>query len=103
MIDVTVLWSNGAKAHLDQEYYLGKHIPMLRELLGDKLKKVEVQRGLGGLEPNSPPPYLFMTHLVFDSLEDFQEGFAAHGGQIEGDTPNFTDIPVQVQISEVVA
>lgn len=102
MIDVTVLWANGENARLDQEYYLQKHIPMLRELLGDKLKKVEVERGLGGLEPNSPAPYLVMTHLVFDSLDDFQQGFAAHGDQIQADTPNFTNIPVQVQISEVV-
>lgn len=102
MINVSVLWSNGENANLDQEYYLNKHIPMLRELLGDRLKKVEVHRGLGGLAPGSPPPYLVMTHLQFESLADFQEGFAEHGAQIQGDEPNFTNIPVQVQISEII-
>lgn len=102
MIDVSVLWSNGENAALDQEYYLNKHIPMLRELLGDKLKKVEVHRGVGGLTPGSEPPYLVMTHLQFESLDDFQAGFAEHGRQIQADEANFTNIPVQVQISEVV-
>lgn len=57
MIDLTVLWSNADDAIFDHDYYLQKHIPMLGELLGDGLKSIEVVKGIGGLEPGSPPPY----------------------------------------------
>jgi hypothetical protein len=61
MIDVTIMWSNAVDATFDHDYYLQKHIPMLGELLGDKLKKVEVASGIGGLEPGAPPPYVAIT------------------------------------------
>lgn len=102
MIDVTVLRSNADDATFDQDYYLQKHIPMLGELLGDKLKRVEVARGIGGLEPGAPPPYVAITHLYFDSIDDFQTAFGPNVEKITGDERNFTNIPVKVQISEIV-
>ena len=75
---------------------------MLVELLGDTLKKVEVDRGIGGLQPGAPPPYVAITHLHFDSVGDFQTASGPHAERITGDEPNFTNIAVKVQISEVV-
>jgi uncharacterized protein (TIGR02118 family) len=71
-------------------------------VLGDTLKKVEVDRGIGGLQPGAPPPYVAITHLHFDSVGDFQTAFGPHAERITGDEPNFTNIAVKVQISEVV-
>jgi uncharacterized protein (TIGR02118 family) len=87
---------------VDHDYYVQTHIPMLVEVLGDKLKKVEVNRGMGGREPGSPPPYLAITHLHFDSVDDFQTAFGPYAERITGDEPNFTNIEVKVQVSEVV-
>ena len=58
MINVSVMWPNSDDATFDHDYYLQTHIPMLVELLGDTLKKVEVDRGIGGLQPGAPPPYV---------------------------------------------
>lgn len=52
------MWSNADDATFDHDYYLQNHIHMLGEFLGDKLKKVEVARGVGGLKPGAPPPYV---------------------------------------------
>ena len=102
MISVTVMWPNGDDATFDHDYYQNKHIPMLGELLGDKLKRIEVDRGLGGLDPGAPPPYVAITHLHFDSVEAVQTALGPHIETITGDEPNFTNIQVKVQISEVV-
>jgi uncharacterized protein (TIGR02118 family) len=75
MIDVIVMWPNADDATFDHDYYLQKHIPMLGELLGDKLTRVEVAKGIGGLEPGAPPPYVAITHLYFDSVDAFQTAF----------------------------
>jgi uncharacterized protein (TIGR02118 family) len=40
--------------------------------------------------------------LHFDSVGDFQTAFGPHAERITGDEPNFTNIAVKVQISEVV-
>lgn len=102
MIDVTVMWPNTDEATFDYDYYLQKHLPMVEELLGDKIKRVEVARGVGGLAPGAPPPYVTITHLYFDSVDAFQAAFGPHVATITGDERNFTNIPTTVQISEVV-
>jgi uncharacterized protein (TIGR02118 family) len=81
--------------------YLQKYIPMRTELLGTVLR-VEVDRELGGREPGAPPPSVAITHLHFDSVDDIQTALGLHGDKITGDEPNFTNIGVQLQISEVV-
>jgi uncharacterized protein (TIGR02118 family) len=37
-------------------------------------------------------------HLYFNAAADFQKGIAAHGAEIMGDIPNYTDISPQIQI-----
>ena len=39
----------------------------------------------------------------FNSLADFQQAMEAHGKEIMGDIPNYTNIQPQVQISEIVS
>jgi uncharacterized protein (TIGR02118 family) len=101
MIKVTVMWPNSQEAAFNHDYYMQNHIPMAVELFGDKLKKVEVDRGVAGLGPGSPPPYAAITQFHFESLGDFQAAFGSHGAQISGDQPNFSAIDPVVQISEV--
>ena len=66
------------------------------------LRQIEVVRGLGGLDPGAPPPYVAITHMHFDSVDAVQTAFGPHLETITGDEPNFTNIQVKVQISEVV-
>lgn len=47
-------------------------------------------------------PFIAAGHLYFNSLEDFQNGFFAHADEFANDTPNYTDILPQIQISEIV-
>jgi uncharacterized protein (TIGR02118 family) len=101
MIKVTVMWPESEEAPFNHDYYLEQHIPMAVELFGQQLKKVEVDRGVGGLGPGSPPPYAAITQFHFASLEDFQAAFGRHGAQITEDQPNFSAIDPVVQISEV--
>src|SRR5712691_6701216 len=101
MIKVSVLYPNSAGGRFDVAYYVEKHMPMVRQKLGAALKGVHVEQGLGGMQPDSPPPYLAMGHLLFDSVEAFQKAWAPHGQAIVGDIPNFTNTQPTVQVSEV--
>jgi len=101
MIKVSVLYPNTEGKRFDQDYYIRKHMPMVQQTIGAYLKGVSVEAGLGGAEPGSPPTYLMMGHLVFESLEVFQTAFGLHGQAIMSDIPNYTDIQPVIQISEV--
>ena len=101
MIKVSALYPNTAGSKFDMPYYLDKHIPMVRQKLGSALRGVSVEEGLGGGQPESPPAYLAMGHLLFDSIAAFQASFGLHAQAILGDIPNFTNTQPAIQISEV--
>jgi uncharacterized protein (TIGR02118 family) len=74
---------------------------MVRNKMGAVLKGVNVEQGLGGGEPGAPATYVAMGHLLFDSVDAFQDAFAQHGPAILSDIPNYTNTQPTVQISQV--
>ena len=101
MIKVSVLYPSDRGSRFDRDYYLNRHIPMVRKRLGSSLKGISVDFGLDGKDPGSRPPFLAMGHLLFDSLDDFEAAFGANLETFKKDVPNYTDIEPTVQISEV--
>jgi uncharacterized protein (TIGR02118 family) len=99
MIRVSVLYPPSSK--FDWDYYLAKHVPLVRERLGKALKGVAVDKGVAGGQPGTPPGFPAMIHLTFDSPDTFQKAFAPHAKEILGDIPNYTNAQPLMQISEV--
>ena len=101
MIKVSVFYPNSADAKFDMKYYLSSHMPMVKQRIGASLKGTAVDQGLGGGEPGSPPRYLAVGHLFFESIDAFQLAFATHGGPIVADVPNYTNTQPVIQVNEV--
>ena len=101
MLKVSVFYPTGQSTTFDMGYYLNRHIPMVRRLLGSSLKGVSVEQGISGMQPGSSATYVAMGHLLFESLADFQSSFGAHAKAIVGDVPNYTNSDPIIQISEV--
>ncbi len=101
MIKVSVYYPHGENKKFDMNYYVTRHIPMVVAKLGAALKKVEVDEGIGGGAPGSPPPFVGAGHLYFESVEAFQNAFGPHGKEIMADVPNYTDITPVIQISAI--
>lgn len=103
MIKVSVLYPNSEGKRFDHDYYANKHVTMIADKVGDAMKKCEIDRGVAGMPPGQPAPFVGAVHMYFDSVEAFQAAFAPHTGAIMGDVPNYTDIMPTIQISEVVS
>jgi uncharacterized protein (TIGR02118 family) len=101
MIKVSVLYPHSADAKFDMNYYVTKHIPMVRKKLGAACKGMAVEQGVAGGAPGTPPSFVAMGHLLFDSADAFQKAFAPHADEIMGDIPNYTKIQPVIQISEI--
>ena len=101
MIRVSVLYPNKPGGKFDMDYYLTKHMPMVRERLGAALKGVTVEQGISGMAPNSAPEFVTMCHLVFDSVDAHDAAIAPHQAALVGDIPNFTNIEPRFQFSDV--
>jgi len=102
MIKVSVLYPTAEGKTLDIDYYKNKHFPMVLGLLGDRVKNASIELGLSGPMPGSPPPFIAMGHLYFETLEDFQAAMGIGGQAIQDDIPNYTNAEMVIQVSEVV-
>jgi uncharacterized protein (TIGR02118 family) len=101
MIKVSVMYPNGPDAHFDDVYYCDRHMPMVKELMGDYCKFYTVDRVMAGA-PASNAPYIAMGHLYCDSVDAFQAGFGPHTKQIMSDIPNYTNQKPVIQMSVVL-
>jgi uncharacterized protein (TIGR02118 family) len=101
MIKVSILYPNAAGSRFDADYYVNTHMPMAIESLGAAILGVSVEIGLSGATPGQAPPYAAMCHFVCETQEAFTEAFLPHAGKLQGDIPNYTDIPPVIQISEI--
>ena len=104
MIRVTVSYTNKPGGKFDFDYYINKHMKLVKEKFGPMgLVKTEVDKGLAGGAPGAPAPYVAIGHMVFNSIEDFLKADQVHSKELGADVPNFTNIEPQFQISEIVA
>ena len=102
MVRVSVLYLQREGARFDHDYYARKHIPFVRETLEPfGMIRAEVDKGIAG-GPGESPLFVANAHLIFDSLDQFQEAFASVGDRLMADIPNYTDIEPQIQLSEMV-
>lgn len=102
MIKALFMYPNKPGAKFDYDYYVNKHMPMVKEKLAALgAKGLGAEKGLSGMEPGSPAPYVAVGYVQFDSVADFQKAMAAKGQEIMADIPNYTDIEPQVQIGQM--
>ena len=99
MIRVNVLYPSKPGGTFDYDYYLATHMPLVKERLGDALKRVEVYKGIAGAA-GAAAPYVTIASLWFDTIDAFEAAFGPHAAEIMGDIPNFSNIEPIVQIEE---
>jgi uncharacterized protein (TIGR02118 family) len=102
MVRVTVYYPNQPGARFDLDYYLSHHMPMVAEKLrAHGMKSWSVSKGVGGFG-GAAATFLIQASLDFDSMEGLQAGMASESAAIMADIPNYTELPPQIQIDEVL-
>jgi uncharacterized protein (TIGR02118 family) len=47
-------------------------MPLVEKVWGSALRKTEIDFGVCGTSPGSPPEFTTVVHLYFDSIQSFQ-------------------------------
>ncbi|HVC56912.1 MAG TPA: EthD family reductase [Stellaceae bacterium] len=103
MIKISVLYPYKEGEAFDMNYYLHKHMPMVRDTIGAACKGIAVEQGLSGGMPGSHPPFVAAGHILLESAAALPTAFAPHVPKFLADIPNYTKIEPVIQISEVKA
>src|SRR5947208_2080504 len=98
MVCVSMLYPTTAGGRFDMAYYLYIHMPQSIEKLSPAkgFRSVSVERGIGGVRPGAPSPFVAVCHYVFDTADDFIAAFMPHAAFLQGDIASYTDIPVVI-------
>ena len=103
MVTVSVIYPNQPGIRFDERYYLDKHIPLVRERWEPMgLTELRLLRGTNTPD-GAAAPFRVMALLTFESAEALRKASAAHGGELFGDIPNFTDVQPVAQVNETLA
>ena len=97
---VSVMYPGGSGTRFDMGYYLGTHMPLVRERWSPMgLHEAKIVKGVGTPD-GGPAPFQVMALLTWESADAFKAAVDRHGAEIFGDIPNFTDTQPVVQINE---
>jgi uncharacterized protein (TIGR02118 family) len=103
MIRVNVLYPAGDNVRFDFDYYVQRHMPLVKDRLRPLgMTELWAEKGMGGLAPGVPATYVCVATLEFTSSEALQQGLATHGPEILADIPKFTNAQPVIQVSEVL-
>lgn len=100
-IRVSVYYPQTAGGRFDWDYYVAKHLPLVRARFGPAMTSLSIDEGLAGGAKDSPPAFVAAAHMTFASLESFQAATAPHTPEIIADIPNFTSIVPVIQVSRI--
>ena len=78
MIRVSVLYAHEAGKKFDHDYYVNKHMKLVRErLTGFGLVRTEVDKGRAGGAPGAPAPFVAIGHEYFGALTSSRRAWAS--------------------------
>ena len=100
MIVITVGYPNAEGPRFDEAYYLKRHMLLVRDRWSSMgLLEARVLRGLHTPD-GGQAPHRIIALLTWESDAAFRKAVEAHGAEIFGDIPNFTDTQPVIQINE---
>ena len=105
MISVMVLYPNAPGSRFDMDYYVDRHLKLVRDRLAPMGMRSMTYVAEAALDPAAaaPQPYRLVCDLRFDDMEATRRALAAHGPETQADIPNFTDVAPVILIGEAKA
>lgn len=102
MIKMAIMYPSEEGSTFDMDYYSQKHMPMASDLMGETLKAMIIDKGLGGGGPDAPATYSAIGYFYFENMEAFQSAMGEHSETLRADVPNYTNVKPIIQVSEVI-
>jgi len=103
MVVLSLFYPNQSSGQFDEDYYVNRHVPLVRERWGPMgLTDIRLLRGIGTPD-GALAPYRVVALVTFDSAEALSQALDSHRDEIFASIPRYTDIEPVIQISEALA
>ena len=96
---MTVTYPKGEATNFNMEYYLQTHIPLCARLLASHGYQGYVLHQDIGSKPGADDSAYARIDMIFASKADLLSGLTAHGGEINADIANYTNVKPTMSFS----
>jgi uncharacterized protein (TIGR02118 family) len=98
---ITVLYPSKDNEAFDHEFYRRRHVPLIEDILGKSLQRIEVRKGTPNPD-GSPPLYVAVISIWIADWEGYQQAMALRARELIDEVPLFTKVMPSFQTDEVV-
>lgn len=98
---ITVLYPAKDNEAFDHEFYRKRHAPLIKDILGSALHKIEVRKGNAGAGPGEPPTYAAVISIWIADWDAYEKAMATRTQELLDEVPLFTKQMPVIQFDEV--
>ena len=99
---ITVLYPAKDNDAFGFEFYLKRHVPLIKDSLGKSLHRIEVRKGASSQDGAGPPNYTCVISIWIADWPAYEKAIAARASELIAEVPLFTKVMPQMQIDEVI-
>ncbi|MBI2993810.1 MAG: EthD family reductase [Gammaproteobacteria bacterium] len=97
---ITVLYPAKDNDAFSFDFYLKRHVPLIQDILGKSLHKIEVRKGDHSMD-GSAPTYIAVISIWIADWEAYEKAMAVRAKELIDEVPLFTKVMPIIQIDEV--
>lgn len=97
---ITVLYPMKDNKSFDFDFYKRRHVPLIQDILGKSLHRIEVRRGQSS-QDGGAPTYVAVISIWIADWEAYEKAMATRTQELLDEVPLFTKVMPIMQIDEV--
>lgn len=98
---ITVLYPLKGNETFDFDFYKRRHVPLMQDILGKSLHRIEVRRGTAGAD-GKDPQFTCVVSILISDWTGYEKAMATRTQELLDEVPLFSKVMPIIQIDEVL-
>jgi len=99
---INILYPAKDNDAFDFDFYLRRHVPLIKDILGASLHRLEVRKGTSAQDGTAAPTYTCVISIWIADWPAYEKAIAARAPELIAEVPLFTKVMPMIQIDEVI-
>ena len=98
---ITVLYPLKGNESFDFDFYRRRHVPLIQDILGSSLHRIEVRRGTAGHD-GAAPQFTCVVSILISDWAAYEKAMATRTQELLDEVPLFSKVMPVIQVDEVL-
>jgi uncharacterized protein (TIGR02118 family) len=98
---ITILYPAKDNDAFDFQFYLRRHVPLIKDILGPSMHRLEVRKGASA-QDGGAPTYTCVISIWVADWPAYEKAIAARASELIAEVPLFTKVMPVIQTDDVI-